>query len=173
MFMKQRWFIFTLWFLIVTAVTVPVSFYLTPYAFMTGVRLVTDLKADENTMFHARVPDHTNDMVVMTSPDLLYSLCVYDLSDTDLLVESDVPDAYWSVSFFGADTMNYYSTNDRKVATPAFRKIVTTDPTKTGPDYVLAPDTTGAVIIRIGFTPDTVDALRQVQLSGQCRPTSA
>ena len=86
MFMKQGWFIFTLWFLIVTAVTVPVSFYLTPYTFMTGVRLVTNLKADENTMFHARVPDHTNDMVVMTSPDLLYSLCVYDLSDTDLLV---------------------------------------------------------------------------------------
>ncbi len=171
-FLKQRWVIFTFWFAIVTAVTMPVSSLLTPYLIMAGVTLVLDTKVEKNTMMHAAVPDDTNDMVVMTSPDLLYSLCVYDLSDTDLMVESEVPQNYWSVSLYGSDTMNYYSINDRQVGAPTFRKIITTDPEKTGPEYIQAPSDSGALIIRIGFTPENVGAMRHYQLSGECQPTS-
>lgn len=170
--LKKRWVVFSLWFLLVAAVTVPVSFLVTPYLIMAGVTLVLDTKLDKNAMMHAAVPDHTNDMVVMTSPDLLYSLCVYDLSDTDLKITSQVPDSYWSVSFFGADTMNYFSMNDRQVEGAYFSRVLTTDPDKSGPEYIHAPADTGAVIIRIGFDQSTLGHLRPVQLTGSCEPVT-
>lgn len=170
--LQKRWVMFSIWFVIVTAITVPVSSLLTPYVVMAGVTLVLDTKLDKNAMMHAEVPDHTNDMVVMTSPDLLYSLCVYDLSDTDLKITSQVPDSYWSVSFFGADTMNYFSMNDRQVEGAYFSRVLTTNPENTGPEYIQAPTDTGAVIIRIGFNPSSLAQLRPIQLTGRCEPVT-
>ena len=170
--LKKRWLMFSVWCVIVTAVTVPVAFLLTPYLIMAGVTLVLDTKLDKNTMLHTPVPDHTNDMVVMTSPDLLYSLCVYDLSDTDLKITSQVPDSYWSVSFFGTDTMNYFSMNDRQVDGAYFSRILTTNPDHQGPEYIQAPADTGAVIIRIGFDQSSLEHLRPVQLTGRCEPVT-
>jgi uncharacterized membrane protein len=58
--------------------------------------------------------------VVRPSPDLLYSICVYDLGEVNgaLRVSThDMPDAYWSVSVFDANTNNFYALNDRQAQT--------------------------------------------------------
>lgn len=54
--------------------------------------------------------------VVRPSPDLLYSVCPFDLSAGPLRVTAKVPpDTYWSVSIFDADTNNFYVRNDHQV----------------------------------------------------------
>jgi uncharacterized membrane protein len=54
--------------------------------------------------------------VVRPSPDLLYSVCPFDLSQGALHVTAKVPQGtYWSVSIFDSQTNNFYVMNDRQV----------------------------------------------------------
>ena len=60
-------------------------------------------------------PDANARTVVRLSPDLLYSACVFDLRDGPLHVTAPVPDSYFSISGFAADTSNFFAFNDRTV----------------------------------------------------------
>ncbi len=61
--------------------------------------------------------DATARTIVRPSPDLLYSVCAFDVSDGPVRVSATVPpDTYWSVALFAADTDNFYALNDRQVA---------------------------------------------------------
>ena len=54
--------------------------------------------------------------------DLLYSICVYDLSAADGAVRvhtHDMPETYWSASVFDADTNNFYAINDQQAKSGA------------------------------------------------------
>jgi len=54
--------------------------------------------------------------VVRPSPDLLYSICPFDLAQGALHVTAKVPSGtYWSVSVFDDDTNNFFVRNDRQV----------------------------------------------------------
>lgn len=58
--------------------------------------------------------------IVRPSPDLLYSLCAFDVSDGPVRVSATVPeDTYWSVALFSANTDNFFALNDRQVASGA------------------------------------------------------
>ncbi len=68
-----------------------------------------------NVMRFGKRPTSDSRGVVRPSPDLLYSSCVYDLSNGPVRVTaSGMPDTYWSVSLFDADTDNFYVLNDRQ-----------------------------------------------------------
>jgi len=70
-----------------------------------------------NTMLYPPRPTSRSRGVVRPSPDLLYSICIYDLAAANgaLRVSThDMPDTYWSVSIFDADTNNFYALNDRQ-----------------------------------------------------------
>jgi uncharacterized membrane protein len=57
---------------------------------------------------------------VRPSPDLLYAICVYDLGAANGAVRVSthgMPNTYWSVSVFDADTDNFYTLNDRQAVT--------------------------------------------------------
>lgn len=71
-----------------------------------------------NTMLYPPRPTSRSRGVVRPSPDLLYSICIYDLAAANgaLRVSThDMPNTYWSVSIFDADTNNFYALNDRQV----------------------------------------------------------
>lgn len=54
--------------------------------------------------------------VVRPAPDLLYSVCPFDLSQGALHVTGKVPPGtYWSVSIFDSETNNFYVRNDKQV----------------------------------------------------------
>ena len=73
-----------------------------------------------NTMMFGKRPTSASRGVVRPSPDLLYASCVYDLSKGPVRVTaSGMPDTYWSVSLFDADTNNFYVLNDRQAKTGA------------------------------------------------------
>jgi uncharacterized membrane protein len=60
-------------------------------------------------------PDETARRVVRPSPDLLYSICVYDVSKNPLRITTGAPTGtYWSVSFFADNTDNFFVFNDTK-----------------------------------------------------------
>ena len=57
-------------------------------------------------------PDADARTVVMPSPDLLYSICAYDVSEGPLRITSPVPNSYWSLSVYADNTDNFLVIND-------------------------------------------------------------
>ena len=73
--------------------------------------------APANTIHYPPRPTASARGVVRPSPDLLYAICVYDLGAANGAVRvstHDMPEGYWSVSVFDADTDNFYALNDRQ-----------------------------------------------------------
>ena len=87
----------------------------TPYLMMTGLYYWIDREAGRGSVFIAERPEHGNDRIVRSSPDLLYSVCAFRLKDGPLHVRSPVGGNYMSVSFFGHDTNNFFTLNDKQV----------------------------------------------------------
>lgn len=59
--------------------------------------------------------DASSRRVVMPSPDLLYSLCVYDLGDGPLRISAQPElDTYWSVALYADNSDNFFVQNDRQ-----------------------------------------------------------
>jgi uncharacterized membrane protein len=73
-----------------------------------------------NRIAHDSRIDETSHKVVLPSPDLLYSICSYDLGPGPLRVTAEIPaGTYWSLSAYDTNTDNYYSINDLRAAAPA------------------------------------------------------
>ena len=74
-----------------------------------------------NAILHAPRATSRSRGVVRPSPDLLYSICVYDLGATGAVRVSthDMPETYWSASVFDADTNNFYAINDQQAKSGA------------------------------------------------------
>lgn len=95
--------------------------------------------------------------VVMPSPDLLYSVCVFDVSGGPVRITANpVLTSYWSVALYGANSDNFYVINDRKAAgKPVDLWLVseganaTDHPVPPGSQVVVAPSTTGFLLMRV------------------------
>ncbi|HTQ15404.1 MAG TPA: DUF1254 domain-containing protein [Rhizomicrobium sp.] len=120
--------------------------------------------------------------VVRPSPDLLYSVCPYDLSKAALFVGAPVPrDTYWSVSLFDDSTNNFYTLNDREVGNDREVALVLVDKhsplvVRVGTDgakprAVSSPTTHGLVVFRTLVNDERrlgeLDAIRR---QARCRP---
>ena len=85
-------------------------------------------QAAANTILHAPRPNANSRGVVRPSPDMLYSICVYDLNAAGGAIRvstHDMPDTYWSVSLFDVDTNNFYALNDRQTKAGAADFVLT------------------------------------------------
>lgn len=68
-------------------------------------------------MTHSPLTSAENQLVVRPSPDLLYSVCPFDLADGPLLVHAEpVPGRYSSISVFDARTDTAFVANDEQMA---------------------------------------------------------
>lgn len=95
-----------------------------------------------------------DDRVVMTSPDMIYMLGVYDVRQEPVVIHCAVPacDTYWCISLYRRNTDNFYVRNDRASAEREFDLVLT------GPqggyhqagneEVVRAPRSRGIVVIR-------------------------
>lgn len=120
--------------------------------------------------------------VVMPSPDLLYSVCAYDLSAGPLRVQADPKlDTYWSVALYSARSDNYFVLNDRKAAgKPVDLWLVseganaTANPIPQGSEVVVSPSTKGFLLMRV-LTRDYAtdkDRVEPARRTLQCTPSS-
>jgi len=110
-----------------------------------------------NTMSHAVRATWQSRTIVRPSPDLLYSSCPFDLDSTprDALHvhASGMPDTYWSVSVFDADTNNVYVLNDRRAKGESVDFVIISgegDDTlgDSGPPKIWVPTARGVVLFR-------------------------
>jgi uncharacterized membrane protein len=114
--------------------------------------------------------------VVRPSPDLLYTACVFDVSERALRISGPVPDSYASVAGFAADTSNFFALDDAAVAVGAdgrkrFSVLLSAIPVPAPPGtrVVVAPSARGLILFRTLITSDTdLPRLREIQAQQKC-----
>ncbi len=120
---------------------------------------LAEMDAGWNQVWHGPPTDETSRRVVRPSPDILYSVCPYDLSDGPLRLTIPWPEdgSYASISFYDADTNNYSVISDRE-RDPAGRNAILLVPGSsiTLPSYetrddetiIVSPTQTGLALYR-------------------------
>jgi len=95
--------------------------------------------------------------VVMPSPDMLYSVCAYDLREGPLRVHAaPALRNYWSIALYAANSDNFFVRNDRQAAgRPVDLWLVAPggDPQQKPPpadaEVVVSPSRTGFLLMRV------------------------
>jgi len=158
-----------------------VFIYAFPYLVSISSYLRTRGEVRTNEVYYQAPIDASFKKVVRPCPDILYSACVYDISECDLLIEAKVPNfTYWSVAFYSISTDNYFTVNDRALSGRAsiilttkerYAKYYANLQGSGGTIYVVSPGTRGIVIFRI-FIPDEslLPELMEYQRSIKCTP---
>jgi uncharacterized membrane protein len=95
--------------------------------------------------------------VVMPSPDLLYSVCVYDLSTGPVRISANpgLP-SYWSIALYGANSDNFFVINDHEAAGKPVDLLLVSgrdstmrDSTANGSQIVVSPSVKGFMLMRV------------------------
>jgi uncharacterized membrane protein len=147
-----------------------------------GLLLALSLKQQKrgwkpNRLLHAPRVTAQLRRVVRPSPDLLYSVCEYDVSRAPIRITAPVPHTYWSLSLFAANTDNFFVINDRQLKSRQLDLILVgpkgSPPHGGASRVVVAPTERGVVMIRILITDeDKVDGLVRIQRQALCHPLS-
>ena len=101
--------------------------------------------------------DASSRRVVMPSPDMLYSVCVFDVSTGPVRVTAQPGlKTYWSIALYGANSDNFFVVNDREVGSAAVDLWLasegpnTTAPAvPTGAKVVITPSEKGFLLMRV------------------------
>jgi uncharacterized membrane protein len=107
------------------------------------------------------------------SPDLLYSKCVYDVSAGPLRITTPVPDGYWSMSVYAANTDLVAVVNDRELPERRLDVVLALpgQATPGGARMIHVPAAAGAALfrtlVRDAAEEPALDALRR---RGTCGP---
>src|SRR5262249_38540316 len=128
----------------------------------------------ENAFVHAPPTRAERQPIVRPSPDLLYSVCVFDVSQAPVLIDvPPIPEHYWSVSIFDARTDVAAVRSDRDTGgAPARLPLI--PPAQTAPagyEPVRLDHARGIALVRVLVSGEAdyraVDPLRQ---QASCRP---
>lgn len=102
---------------------------------------------------HAPRLTEDNQTIVRASPDILYSVCIYDLSQGDRQITAHWPadSNYASVSLYDANTNNFAVISDRDSDAVDLRLTDETgraDDRATGNDVIVSPTGRGLILYR-------------------------
>lgn len=95
--------------------------------------------------------------VVMPSPDLLYSVCVFDVSGGPVRVKAHPQlSTYWSIALYASNSDNFFVINDQAAGTaPVDLWLVSEGPNANAPQVpagarvVVTPTTQGFLLMRV------------------------
>ena len=94
--------------------------------------------------------------VVMPSPDMLYSMCVFDLTKGPVRISANPAlRSYWSIALYAANSDNFFVVNDRQAGgTPVDLWLVAADAATnlnapSGSRVVTSPSTQGFLLMRV------------------------
>lgn len=103
-----------------------------------------------NRFTHSPQVDARSQFVVRPSPDLLYSICPFDLDAGPLEVTATpIPDRYSSISVFDAETNVAFVRNDEQMAGRPMRVVLALDG-QAVPTGVAGTEVAGAEVVRLG-----------------------
>lgn len=146
------------------------------FAFIRGI----SKQVGYNTVLAPPLPTHESRSVVAPSPDLLYALCVFDVSAGPVRISARRPQGYWSLSLYDGNSDNFFRTNDSEVKGDTVELILTRGPADAGTKaklpsatYVETPRSTGVMLSRIlVLDPANMQAERDAQSSVRCGPAA-
>jgi len=131
-----------------------------------------------NQPVHAPRPDATSRKVVRPSPDLVYTMCAYDLTKGPLVLTGPSEDFYVSVSAFSDRTDNFFVMNDTELVpkVDGSRKffVILIAPEAKQPEVadahmVQSPTTRGVVLFRTLIeSEDKLAAALEIQSQQNC-----
>ena len=119
------------------------------------------LGSEAGDVRHAPRLREDNQTIVRASPDILYSVCVYDVSDGPVVVEAPWPadGNYTSVSFYDARTNNFAVFSDRDGDASPVGIVLTGDALErdapAGAHTIVAPTSRGLILYRRIIDADT------------------
>ena len=95
--------------------------------------------------------------VVMPSPDMLYSVCVYDVSSGPVRVTANPAlSSYWSVALYSSNSDNFFVVNDRTAGAKPVdlwlvpeRGSLDAKPVPTESQVVVSPSQRGFLLMRV------------------------
>jgi uncharacterized membrane protein len=108
-----------------------------------------------------------NNPTVKMSPDVLYSVVSYDVSDRPLRLSAPVSrDPFWSLTLFQANTDNFFGIDDRAVDSDTFQLIILgagqSAVAPEGIHVVASPSDKGIAIVRtVVPSPDRLEELEE------------
>lgn len=148
-----------------------------PRLLMRGAWEAISRSADDSGLVHAPRPDAAARTVVRPSPDLVYSVCLYDLAAGPWSIRLEVPDSYVSVSLYAMNTDNFFTVNDRQAPGGSMELLIVSGPVdeyeaSTGgrPLVVRAPDERGMALVRYfagsGANAAAIEAARRTLACG-------
>lgn len=151
------WIGWTLLAIIVVAVIVNVVLVLRIPTDIMEVTLTERFNYPSNQWVFAPPATAERRTIVRPSPDLLYSLLLYDVSNYPLRLTAVIPDNYWSISGFAMNTDNFFAINDRQAkSTPIevvlVRKGMTYQDSTGKVRVIVAPTDRGIILIRTVIT---------------------
>ncbi len=151
-----------------------VTLVATPFALMRLATTRVGKGLSVNEFHFAPMTTASNQTIVRPSPDLAYSLCIFDVSKAPVLVYAEpIPGHYWSVSIFDARTDVAAVLSDRDTnAEPARLAILRPGQIgRSGFSPVYVGYDRGIVLLRILLEDkleyDRIDVLRR---KSYCRP---
>ena len=150
--MMRRWLLPLLVFLGVGAFTYQAALLATPFALMRVAASKAGSGLPVNRFAFGPMTTAENQTIVRPSPDLSYSLCVFDVSKGPVLIRTEpIPNRYWSVSVFNARTDVAAVRSDRDTGgKPAMLAIVKAGQVApAGYEVVTVGYDKGVVLIRI------------------------
>jgi uncharacterized membrane protein len=123
-----------------------------PRALMAYVEHKLLKKGKKNEVGHGSRPTPEDRDVVAPCPDLIYSVCVFDVSETPLRITAPLTGSYMSLSFYADNSDNFFVMNDREVEGGKFDVILAgpaaDDISMEGVRAVRAPSATGILLFR-------------------------
>jgi len=133
-----------------------------------------------NHAAHTPAVDASARRIVMPSPDMLYSICVVDLSDGPLHVTAQPRlSSYWSIALYASNSDNFFVLNDRQVGDAAVNLWLVSDkpsasdpPVPAGARVVRFPSSKGLLLMRVltGHYATESALLEPARRTLQCRP---
>lgn len=130
------------------------------------------LGSEAGNVRHAPRLREDNQTIVRASPDMLYSVCVYDVSEEPVAVEAPWPadGNYASVSFYDARTNNFAVFSDRDGDASPVRIVLTGDALErdapAGARTIVAPSARGLILYRRVIDADTDMATAETERRG-------
>ena len=138
-------------------------------------RILKSADTEINTLVHSPRVTVDSRHVVKPSPDLLYSICVYDVAEKPIRITATVPNTYWSISFYQTNTDNFYVLNDRQAKSNPVDIVLVAKgqaaPNLENAEVVVAPTEKGVFLLRTLITDeDKVGDLIKIQRLATCKP---
>ena len=152
-------FIFTLAVVVIHLVTVWAAPRLIMQVVMNGPHAKT-LNMQNQAAFSEPITAASR-AVVMPSPDMLYSMCVFDLSKGPVQITANPQlKSYWSIALYAANSDNFFVINDRQAgdapvdltivpAGPVSWAVPSGDKGGKGSTLITSPSTQGFLLMRV------------------------